>query len=191
MDEALWLPTEKAVRVALRTQQIIAHESGVADSVDPLAGSYLIEYLTDEIERRAEAYIQKIDELGGALAAIESGYIQGEIQEAAYRYQQALEHEQEIVVGVNAFQTDERVELERLRVDPAIEAAQSARLADLRARRDNARVSELLSRLEANANSSENMVPLFIECVEEDVTLGEICGVLRSVWGEYQPPATL
>ena len=191
MDEALWLPTEKAVRIALRTQQIIAYESGVANSVDPLAGSYLIEYLTDEIEQRAEAYIQKIDEMGGALAAIETGYIQGEIQEAAYRYQQALEHKQEVVIGVNAFQTDETVELERLRVDPAVEAAQCARLADLRVNRDNARVSELLSRLEAAARTSENLMPLFITCVEHDVTLGEICGVLRGVWGEYQPPATL
>jgi methylmalonyl-CoA mutase N-terminal domain/subunit len=191
MDEALWLPTENAVRVALRTQQIIAHESGVADSVDPLAGSYLIEYLTDEIEHRAEAYIQKIDEMGGALAAIENGYIQVEIQESAYRYQQALEHEQEIVVGVNAFQMHETVELERLQVDPAIEAAQSAKLADLRESRDAARVSELLSRLEASARTTESLMPLFIECVEGKVTLGEICGVLRETWGEYHPPATL
>ena len=129
MDEALWLPTEKAVRVALRTQQIIAYESGVADTIDPLAGSYLIEYLTDEIERRADDYIQQIDEMGGALAAIEKGYIQGEIQDAAYAYQQALERNEEIVVGVNAFQVDEKIELERLKVDPAIEQDQRARLA--------------------------------------------------------------
>ncbi len=189
MDEALWLPTEKSVRVALRTQQIIAYESGVADSVDPLAGSYLIEHLTDEIERRAEEYIQKIDALGGALAAIEQGYIQGEIQEAAYGYQQAVERGEQVVVGVNEFQVEEEIELEQLKVDPSIEHGQRARLADLRARRQSHKVSELLTRLETAARGDENLMPLFIECVENDLTLGEICGVLRKVWGEYQPPA--
>jgi methylmalonyl-CoA mutase N-terminal domain/subunit len=189
MDEALWLPTEKAVRVALRTQQIVAYESGVADSIDPLAGSYLIEYLTDELERCAEEYIQKIDDMGGALAAIERGYIQAEIQEAAYRFQQAMERGEEIVVGVNAFSVDEKVELERLKVDPAIEQAQKRRLAELRLQRDSARTSELLSQLESAARVQENLMPLFIECVESSITLGEICGVLRSLWGEYQPPA--
>ncbi len=191
MDEALWLPTERAVRVALRTQQIIAHESGVADVIDPLAGSYFVEYLTDEIDSRAEALIQKIDDLGGALAAIESGYIQGEIQNAAYAYQRALERGEEIVVGVNSFQVEEHVELERLKVDPAIEQGQRSRLSSLRSRRDSARVSELLGRLETSARSSENLMPLLIECVESDITLGEICGLLRKLWGEYQPPAWL
>jgi methylmalonyl-CoA mutase N-terminal domain/subunit len=191
MDEALWLPTEKAVRVALRTQQVIAYESGAADSIDPLAGSYLIEHLTDEIERIADDYIRRIDEMGGALAAIEQGYIQSEIQDAAYRFQQAVERKEEIVVGVNAFQVDEQMELERLKVDPSIEQAQRARLAGLRARRDAARVSELLTRLESSARTSENLMPLFIECVEQEITLGEICGVLRRQWGEYQPPAWL
>jgi methylmalonyl-CoA mutase N-terminal domain/subunit len=191
MDEALWLPTEKAVRVALRTQQIIAHESGVADSIDPLAGSYLVEYLTDEIEGRARDYLQKIDEMGGALAAIERGFIQGEIQEAAYRFQQAFERGEEVVVGVNAFEADERVDLEQLKVDPAIEAAQCARLAALRARRNESRVSELLGQLEAAARSRDNLLPLFITCVENDITLGEICWLLRGIWGEYQPPATI
>jgi len=189
MDEALWLPTEKAVRVALRTQQIIAHESGVADTIDPLAGSFLIEYLTDQIEQAALEYIAKIDELGGAQAAIEQGYIQGEIQEAAYRFQMDLESQQEIVVGMNAFQVDESIELEQLRVDPAIENDQCNRLAALRARRDGNKVNELLSQLEIAAQGQENLMPLFIECVERDITLGEICQVLRSVWGEYQPPA--
>ncbi len=189
MDEALWLPTEGSVRVALRTQQIIAHESGVADSIDPLAGSYLIEYLTDEIEKRAGEYLQKIDDLGGALPAIEQGYIQGEIQEAAYRSQRAVERGEEIVVGVNAFQVEERREMESLQVDPKIEESQRARLAALRARRDTTRVSELLAHLETTARGHDNLVPLFIECVEGDLTLGEICGVLRSVWGEYHPPA--
>jgi methylmalonyl-CoA mutase N-terminal domain/subunit len=191
MDEALWLPTQKAVRVALRTQQIIAHESGAADAVDPLAGSFAVEYLTDEIERCAQDYIRRIDEMGGALAAIEHGYIQSEIQEAAYQFQQAMERGEEIVVGVNAFQVDEAVELERLKVDPAIEQGQRARLAAVRARRDGGKASELLGRLESAARSSDNLMPLLIECVEHDVTLGEICNLLRGIWGEYQPPAWL
>lgn len=191
MDEALWLPTEKAVRVALRTQQIIAHESGVADAIDPLAGSYLIEYLTDEIERQAEAYIQKIDELGGALVAIDQGYVQREIQDAAYKFQQSVESGDQVVVGVNAFQVNEHVDLEQLTVDPAIEAAQCTRLAELRATRDAQLVSTLISRLDNAARGQENLMPLFIDCVENALTLGEICGVLRRVWGEYQPPITL
>ena len=189
MDEALWLPTERAVRVALRTQQIIAHEAGVADSVDPLAGSYLVEHLTDEIEQRAFEYIQKIEALGGALAAIERGYIQDEIQNAAYSFQQALERGEQVVVGVNAFQVEEKLELERLKVDPAIEQAQRQRLAALRQGRDRARTQELLSRLAQAAHTSENLMPLFINCVENDLTLGEICNTLRDAWGEYQPPA--
>ena len=189
LDEALWLPTEKAVRVALRTQQVIAYESGVADTVDPLAGSYLVEYLTDEIERGAERYIKQIDELGGAQAAIERGFIQAEIQEAAYQYQRLVESNAETVVGLNAFQVDEKIELERLKVDPTIEEGQRQRLAALRLRRDSAKVGELLNRLDGAARGSDNLLPLFIACVEQDITLGEICNTLRKVWGEYQPPA--
>jgi methylmalonyl-CoA mutase N-terminal domain/subunit len=189
MDEALWLPTQKAVRVALRTQQIIAYESGVADTIDPLAGSYVIEHLTDEVERLASEYIRKIDDMGGALPAIEQGYIQAEIQDAAYQFQQGVENGAETVVGVNAFQVEEQMELERLKVDPAIEQSQRARLSALRARRDAGRASELLTRLEQAACGSDNLMPLFIECVENDITLGEICGVLRRLWGEYQAPA--
>jgi methylmalonyl-CoA mutase N-terminal domain/subunit len=189
MDEALWLPTEKAVRVALRTQQVIAYESGVADTIDPLAGSYVIEYLTDEIERRASEYIQRIDDMGGALAAIEQGYIQDEIQNAAYTFQQALERNDEMVVGVNAFQVDEQVELERLKVDPTIEQNQRARLSELRDSRDAQRASELLAQLENAARGSDNLMPVMIACVENHLTLGEICGILRGLWGEYQPPA--
>jgi methylmalonyl-CoA mutase, N-terminal domain len=189
MDEALWLPTEKAVRVALRTQQVIAYESGVADTIDPLAGSYVIEYLTDEVERRAGEYIQRIDDIGGALAAIEQGYIQDEIQNAAYAFQQALERNEETVVGVNAFQVDEQVELERLKVDPAIEQDQRLRLSELRARRNAPRAAELLAQLESAARTGDNLMPVMIACVENDLTLGEICGVLRGLWGEYQPPA--
>jgi methylmalonyl-CoA mutase N-terminal domain/subunit len=186
MDEALWLPTEKSVRLALRTQQVIAAESGVTDSIDPLAGSYLVEMLTDEIEKQSMDYIQKIDEMGGALAAIERGYIQAEIQEAAYQYQRAVEKGDQMLVGVNAYQVSEKIELERLKVDPAIEEGQKRRLAALRQRRDGARVSELLTHLESAARGSENLVPLIVTCVEDNVTLGEICGVLRKVWGEYQ-----
>jgi methylmalonyl-CoA mutase N-terminal domain/subunit len=187
MDEALWLPTEKSVRVALRTQQIIAHESGVADTVDPLAGSYAVEALTDEIESRALIYIEKIDQMGGALKAIEKGYIQGEIQNAAYQYQQAVEAGEQIVVGVNAFQAEEKLTLEQLRVDPAIETSQRARLAALRSQRDGVRTAELLGQLEKAARGAEALMPLLVECVENQVTLGEICNTLRQVWGEYQP----
>jgi methylmalonyl-CoA mutase N-terminal domain/subunit len=185
MDEALWLPTEKSVRVALRTQQIIAHESGVADAVDPLAGSYLIEYLTDEVEARAQAYITKIDEMGGALRAIERGYMQNEIQDAAYTAQRAVESGEQVVVGVNQFQVQEERTLERLQVDPAIEAGQKAKLKRLRESRDQAVVEQLLGKLVVAAKGDENLVPLLIECVEQDLTLGEICNTLRSEWGEY------
>jgi methylmalonyl-CoA mutase N-terminal domain/subunit len=188
MDEALWLPTEKSVRLALRTQQIIAHESGVADTVDPIAGSYIIESLTDQIETIASDYIEKIDALGGALKAINSGFMQREIQEAAYQSQKAIEKGEEIVVGVNDYQIEEEIELEALNVDPRVEENQRKKLAVLRERRDSERVSELLGQLEGAARSDGALMPLFVECAENDVTLGEICGVLRDVWGEYQPP---
>ncbi|MGD0613280.1 MAG: methylmalonyl-CoA mutase family protein [Anaerolineales bacterium] len=188
MDEALWLPTEKSVHVALRTQQIIAHESGVADSIDPLAGSYLVEQLTDELESRAREYIQKIDDLGGALAAIECGYMQDQIQQAAYEDYQAVESGEQVVVGVNKYRMEEQITLESLKVDQAVEQAQRERLVALRVRRDPVRTSEQLNRLETAARGTENLVPLLITCVENDLTLGEICGVLRQVWGEYQPP---
>ena len=188
MDEALSLPSEKAVRVALRTQQIIANESGVADSVDPLAGSYLVESLTNSIEELVLQVIRKIDGMGGALAAIDNGFIQSEIQESAYRFQKSVENGSEIIVGVNNFLSDEKVEIERLKVDPAIEAKQVARLAGLRASRDENKVKELMAQIESCARSDENLMPLFITCVENELTLGEICGMLRKVWGEYQPP---
>jgi len=189
MDEALWLPTERAVRLALRTQQVIAYESGAADSIDPLAGSYLIEYLTDELERRAQTSIDKIDQMGGALAAIERGYVQDEIQNAAYEFQKAVEQGEEIVVGVNAFQVEERVDLERLKVDPVLEERQRQRLSAVRQRRDAVRVNELLGQLETAARGTDNLLPLFIECVENELTLGELCGLLRRLWGEYEQPA--
>jgi methylmalonyl-CoA mutase N-terminal domain/subunit len=187
LDEALSLPSESAVHVALRTQQIIAYEAGVANTVDPLAGAYAVEALTDEIERRALDYLARIDALGGALRAIELGFMQKEIQEAAYAYQQAVERGEQIVVGVNEFQSDAPAAVERLRVDPAIEAQARERLAALRARRDPARVAALRHRLAQAAAGRDNLMPLFIECVENDLTVGEICHTLRQVWGEYRP----
>jgi methylmalonyl-CoA mutase N-terminal domain/subunit len=189
MDEALALPTEAAVQVALRTQQILAYESGVADTVDPMAGSYLVEALTDEIEARARTYIERIDSMGGALRAIESGYVQREIQDVAYAYQQAVEHGDQIIVGVNKFTTHEDTPINLLRVDPAIEQQQRARLKELREKRDASKASEMLTRIEQAARSTESLMPLFIEAVEQEVTLGEICNVLRGIHGEYRPAA--
>jgi methylmalonyl-CoA mutase N-terminal domain/subunit len=185
-DEALSLPTEESVQIALRTQQIIAHESGIADSIDPLAGSYLIESWTDEIEQRAADYIAKIDALGGALKAIEQGYIQREIQESAYQWQLSVDNCDKIVVGVNRYRAGEEPELNLLRVDPEVGVRQAARLRALREQRDNARVSNTLSRLSTGAHGDENLVPLILEAVEAYATLGEICAVLREVFGEYQ-----
>jgi len=191
MDEALALPTAQAVQVALRTQQIIAYETGVADTVDPLAGSYLVEYLTEAIVTGAQDYIARIDAMGGAQVAIEAGFVNNEIMDAAYAYQRAVESGDQVVVGVNQFSVDDDPEPELLRVDPAIEAGQHARLADLRARRDTTRVAELRTHLAAAARTSDNLLPLFVECVEHDVTLGEICHTLREVWGEYRPSASV
>ena len=184
-DEALSLPTEESVQIALRTQQIIANESGVADSVDPLAGSYLIESWTDEIERRAVDYIAKIDALGGALRAIEKGFIQREIQESAYRWQLAVDHQDRVVVGVNRFQVDEDLRLDTLRVDPTVGERQLTRIRALKDRRDNEIVSSSLSRLKAGAQTDDNLLPLILDSVEKYATLGEICNVLREAFGEY------
>jgi methylmalonyl-CoA mutase N-terminal domain/subunit len=188
MDEALALPTERAVQIALRTQQVIAYESGAADTVDPLAGSYFIESLTDEIERQANAYIQKIDALGGARSAIEQGYMQREIQDAAYKAQMAIERQEQIVVGVNRFTTDEQSDAELLRVDASAQLEQIERLKQVKASRDPAQVAALLGQIEQAANDPDAaLMPLFVEAVAQYVTLGEICGVLRGVFGEYQP----
>jgi methylmalonyl-CoA mutase, N-terminal domain len=194
MDEALALPTEQAAQVALRTQQILAYESGVADTIDSLAGSYVIERLTDEIESRAREYIDKIDALGGAINAIERGYVQQEIGDAAYAYQQSVERADQIVVGVNKFTVESETPMEILRVDPAIEQRQRERLAQLRATRDNGKVSEALTRIESAARNpvpGESLIPLFIDAVEHEATLGEICKVLRGVFGEYRPDALI
>ncbi len=187
MDEALGLPTQEAVQIALRTQQILAEESGTANTVDPLGGSYLVEKLTDEIESRAREYLAEIDRQGGALVSIENGYIQGEIQEAAYRQQRALEEGEIHQVGVNIFPMEEDLSLELLSVDPALEKEQKKRLAQIRKGRDPKRVESLLEGLMEAARGTQNLMPLIIECVEGEVTLGEITGALRDVWGEYRP----
>jgi methylmalonyl-CoA mutase N-terminal domain/subunit len=186
-DEALCLPTAQSVQIALRTQQILAHESGVADTVDPLAGSYYVEHLTDEIERRATAYLSQIDERGGMLAAIERGFVQREIQNSAYEAQKAIESGERVVVGVNQFTAPEEQRLDMLRVDLEVEQAQQARLARLRVQRDSARVQMTLADLRAGAQGEANLMPLILECVEANATLGEICDVMREVFGEYRP----
>lgn len=185
-DEALALPTEESVMIALRTQQIIAYESGVAAVTDPIGGSYLVESLTNEIERRAEEYLERIDALGGAVAAIEAGYFQEEIGRRAWEYQQAIERGEKIIVGVNKFQVKEEKKIDLLRVDPRIQAQQIQRLSELRRRRDHAKVSELRQSLETAARGKENLMPHIIACVEGYVTLGEIADSLREVFGRYQ-----
>ncbi|MCG0238518.1 MAG: methylmalonyl-CoA mutase family protein [Firmicutes bacterium] len=186
-DEALALPTERSARIALRTQQILAHESGVTETVDPLAGSYYVEYLTSEIERRALAYIEKIDAMGGAVAAIEQGYIQREIQEAAYRYQQEVESGQRVVVGVNRYQVEEEPPTDLLQVDPAVAERQKERIARVKARRDGTLVAERLDALRRAARGNENLMPYILEAVKAYATLGEIADALRDVFGEYRP----
>lgn len=187
-DEALSLPTEAAARTALRTQQIIAYESGVADTIDPLAGSYFVENLTDEIEQRAAEYIEKIDELGGAVTAIENGFQQREIQQAAYVYQQAVEADSEIVVGVNGFTVDEDEKAELLKLDPENEARQRQKVEDLRARRDNEAVEKALARVSAAAKGTDNLMPAIVDAVRVYATLGEISDAMREVYGGFTPP---
>jgi len=201
MDEALWLPTEESVRVALRTQQIIAHESGVADTVDPLGGAFAIEYLTDEIEARAADLIRQIDAMGGAVRAIENGWMQAQIAESAYRYQKEIESGERVIVGVNQFQVDDRQaqngrpaddgRQQRFVVNPAVEERQRRRLAEWRARRDPQAVAALMRRLENTARSSDNIMPCLIDCVEGGLTVGEIGRALRQVFGEYHPPTVI
>ncbi len=191
MDEALCLPSEEAVQIALRTQQLIAHESGVAETVDPLGGSYFVEQLTQEIEKNAEAYIEKIDAMGGAPAAIERGYIQKEIQDSAYRYQREIEDGQRVVVGLNRFQTEEETPENLLRVDPTVREAQIQRLQALRSERDPAAVPRSLNALRKAAEGDQNLMTPIIAAVKAYATLGEICDVLRGVFGEYQQVTTL
>jgi methylmalonyl-CoA mutase N-terminal domain/subunit len=186
-DEALALPTEQSALLALRTQQVIAHESGVASFVDPLGGSYAVEQLTDELERRALAYIARIDELGGMVAAIEQGYPQREIEQSAYRYQQSIESHERIVVGQNAFTLEAEPPLPVLRVDPALEREQAARLAEVKRAREPSAVTRVLAALGDAARGSDNLMPALVAAVKARASLGEIADVLRGVFGEYRP----
>jgi len=187
-DEALGLPTETAVRTALRTQQVIAYESGVADTIDPLAGSYYVEYLTDEIERRAEEYIATIDKLGGAVPAIESGFQQREIQQAAYKYQQAVESRDEIVVGVNRFEVEEEEPTDILKIDAELERRQVEKLKKLKSTRDNDAVKRALARVSETAAGEANLMPAIVDAVRVYATLGEVSDAMRSRFGEFHPP---
>lgn len=185
-DEALALPTEESARTALRTQQIIAYESGVTDTIDPLAGSYFVEYLTDEIEKRACEYIEKIEAMGGAVKAIEAGFIQKEIARSAYEYQMKIERKEKIIVGVNEFRTDEKQKVEIFKLNEEAIKKQIERLKKLRVERDNDKVKSALKRLRESALSGENLMPPIIECVEAYATVGEISDTLREIWGEYK-----
>jgi methylmalonyl-CoA mutase, N-terminal domain len=185
-DEALALPSEHAVQIALRTQQLLAYENGVGDVIDPLAGSYFIEKLTDQIEADAARLIEQIDALGGALASIEQGFPQREIQESSYRFQVAVEKGERVIVGVNRFQSEEPPVEGLLRIDPRVAEKQKAKLARIRAERDPATTARLMTTLEETAKGTANTMPVLIECVENYITIGEICGVLRRVWGEQR-----
>ena len=185
-DEALTLPTEDSVRTALRTQQIIAYESGVANSIDVLGGSYLVEYLTDKIEEEAFSLIQKIDDMGGVIPAIEAGFIQRQIEDSAYEYQKQIETKERIVVGVNEFQSKDTVKVPILKIDKEVERRQVERVKKVREQRDNSKVEACLKRLEDAAKGDENLMDPILEAVKQYATIGEICDVLRGVFGEYR-----
>jgi methylmalonyl-CoA mutase N-terminal domain/subunit len=187
MDEAYALPTEKAVRIALRTQQIIANESGVTNTIDPLAGSYFIESLTKQIEDSAMKYIKKIDDMGGILTAIEKGFVQREIAESAYRYQKAVDGSEKIVIGVNKYRDSEKTRIETLKVNPEVEEKQKRRLEKLRKERDGEEVKRALAEIRRVAGSKENLMPVVLDAVKSYATLGEICDVLKNMFGEYRP----
>jgi methylmalonyl-CoA mutase N-terminal domain/subunit len=190
MDETLALPSEKAVKIALRTQQIIAHETGVTNTIDPLAGSYFVEALTDTMERAAEAYFEKIDALGGVIPAIEAGFFQREIAEASYIYQRALDAKEKIVVGVNDFvEENERVEIPILLISPEVEIKQKKRTADIRQSRNSLEVIRTLDALRQSGADGTNLIPHLLECTRSYVTLGEMCGALAEVFGVYEEPA--
>jgi methylmalonyl-CoA mutase N-terminal domain/subunit len=190
-DEALALPSEEAVQVALRTQQIIADESGVADTVDPLGGSYFVEWLTNQIEDRAMKYITEIDQMGGALKAIEKGYIQKEIAHAAYNYQRAVDSGEQVIVGVNKFASTEEPDTRTLEISAEVEQRQIARLRELKQKRDNHKVSQVLARVRDVAGSEQNIMPVLVEAVKAYATIGEISDALRSVFGEYREPSAV
>jgi methylmalonyl-CoA mutase N-terminal domain/subunit len=186
LDEALALPTEQSALLALRTQQIIGQETGVVNTIDPVAGSYAIEKLTNEIEGGARDYVSKIDAMGGMLRAVETGYIQQEIQKSAYEYQQAVDSGEQVIVGVNRFQAEEEKTIPTLRIDPEIERTQVARLQALRARRDTAKANAALAEIERRAHTTENLMPAILAAVESYATVGEISDALRRAFGEYQ-----
>ncbi len=190
-DEALALPTEDSVRIALRTQQVIAYEAGVADTIDPMAGSYFVESLTNELEAKAVEYIERIDKLGGSVRAIEQGYQQREIHEAAFRYQQAVEKKEQIIVGVNEFTADEDNQGELLKIDQALEKEQKRKLATVKAERNQVAAKAALDKVEATAREGGNLMPVIIEAVRAYATLGEISDAMRRVFGEYQAPSFL
>ena len=190
-DEALALPTEESVRTALRTQQIVAHESGVTDTIDPLAGSYYVEALTSKIEEEAFKIIQKIDDMGGSPAAIDRGYMQQEIMDSAYEYQKEIENNERIIVGMNKFQVEEEAPKGLLRVDPIVGEQQKEKIKELKEKRDNKKVEETLQRLKAACQSDENLMPYILEAVRAYATLGEICKVMRDVFGEYKQSVIL
>jgi methylmalonyl-CoA mutase N-terminal domain/subunit len=190
-DEALALPSEEAARIALRTQQILAYESGITETVDPLAGSYYIESLTDEIEAKAMEYIKIIDDMGGVQKAIEKNYMQNEIQDSAYQYQREIEKKERIVVGVNQFQMEEQAAVGLTYVDPEVESMQKERLATLKSRRNGDKVADTLKALRMAAGTSENLMPYIIDAVESYATIGEICGILRGEFGEYKQSTVL
>jgi len=185
-DEALALPSEEAVRIALRTQQIIAHESGVPNTIDPLGGSYYVEALTAEMEEEALRYIDRIEKMGGVISAIEKGYFQREIANSAYKYQREIDNKERIIVGVNEYTSEEKQLIPLLRISPDVEKTQLERLKALKNSRDSKRVQQALDRLRSSADSDENLMPTILEAVKSYATLGEICGVLREVFGEYQ-----
>ena len=190
-DEALALPTEETALIALRTQQIVAHESGVVETIDPLGGSFYVEALTDRLEREAMNYIERIDEMGGAVAAIESGYMQKEIQNSAYRHQIDVEKKERIIVGVNEYVLEDEPETEILHIDPSVEEEQLARLQALKKRRDAGKVGKTLDNLRSAAEGSDNLMPHILDAVQVYATLGEICGILREVFGEYRETVVL
>lgn len=190
MDETLALPSEKAVKIALRTQQVIAHEIGVVNTIDPLAGSYFVEALTDKMEKDAEEYFEKIDSLGGVIPAIEAGFFQREIAEAAYRYQQELDRKEKIIVGVNEYvEENERIEIPILSISPEVEIKQKKRLAEVRSSRDEQEVLKSLDALRSAAEDGSNLIPRLLDCTRAYVTLGEMCNSLAEVFGIYEEPA--
>jgi methylmalonyl-CoA mutase N-terminal domain/subunit len=190
-DEALSLPTEESARLALRTQQVIACESGVADTIDPLAGSYYVEALTDELERKAVEYIEAIDKLGGAVKAVELGYQQREIHNAAFRYQQEIERKDRIIVGVNDFTVADEPIPDILKIDRALEGQQNAKLAQLRAQRSQTAARDAIQRVEDTARGDGNLMPAIIDAVRVYATLGEISDAMRRVFGEHRPSVTM